>query len=140
LRHALCMVDVPMCRFGVDLAGLLVGGDTVRHLRCIRQHQLVVEAGEVHGATGISLPPGASPELVVQSAAGIAGGTDHVEPTSSATRSWSSPLAPPSRMSVPRPAIWVDTVILPYVPASAMIAASSASLRALSTTHGSSAF
>lgn len=43
-------------------------------------------------------------------------------------------------MSVPRPAICVDTVTAPYLPASAMIAASSASLRALRTTHGMPSF
>ena len=39
-------------------------------------------------------------------------------------------------MSVPRPAIWVDTVIAPAAPASATIAASSASFFAFSTTQG----
>ena len=34
-------------------------------------------------------------------------------PPSSATSSWSASSEPPSRMSVPRPAIWVDTVTAP---------------------------
>ena len=42
-------------------------------------------------------------------------------------------------MSTPRPAIWVETVTAPYAPASAMIAASSSSFLALSTTHGTPA-
>ncbi len=42
-------------------------------------------------------------------------------------------------MSVPRPAICVDTVIAPRAPASLMIAASSASFLAFSTTQGRSA-
>ena len=46
---------------------------------------------------------------------------------------------PPNRISVPRPAIWVDTVTAPSEPASATIAASSASFFAFSTTHGTSA-
>ena len=41
-------------------------------------------------------------------------------PPSSATSSWSASSDPPSRMSVPRPAIWVDTVTVPSAPASAM--------------------
>ena len=40
---------------------------------------------------------------------------------------------------MPRPAIWVDTVIAPRLPASATIAASCASFLALSTTCGSPA-
>ena len=59
-------------------------------------------------------------------------------PPSSAIRS-RSPLVPPRRMSVPRPAIWVDTVIAPRAPASATMAASWASFLALSTVHGSPA-
>src|ERR1700693_1676938 len=47
-------------------------------------------------------------------------------PPSSATSSWSASSDPPSRMSVPRPAICVDTVTAPSLPASAMIRASSA--------------
>jgi hypothetical protein len=42
-------------------------------------------------------------------------------------------------MSVPRPAICVDTVILPAVPACAMTSASSRSFFAFSSTHGSRA-
>ena len=53
-------------------------------------------------------------------------------PPSAAIWPW-SPATPPSRMSVPRPAIWVETVMAARVPASATIAASSASFLALST-------
>jgi hypothetical protein len=42
-------------------------------------------------------------------------------------------------MSVPRPAICVDTVTASYAPASRTIAASWASFLAFSTTHGTSA-
>jgi hypothetical protein len=60
-------------------------------------------------------------------------------PSRPATRSRSAESLPPSRMSTPRPAIWVDTVTAPYAPASAMIAASSASFLALSTTQSTPA-
>ena len=60
-------------------------------------------------------------------------------PPRSATRSRPASSRPPSRMSIPRPAICVDTVTAPARPASAMISASSASLRALSTTHSTPA-
>ena len=59
-------------------------------------------------------------------------------PPSSAIRSRSPPV-PPRRMSVPRPAIWVDTVIAPWAPASATMAASWASFLALSTAQRSPA-
>ena len=54
-------------------------------------------------------------------------------PPSFTTASWSFSSAPPSLMSVPRPAICVETVTRPMSPASAMIRASSASFFALST-------
>src|SRR5690606_30510694 len=60
-------------------------------------------------------------------------------PPRAATRSRSDWSLPPSRMSTPRPAICVETVTRPYVPASAMIAASSASFLALRTTQGTPA-
>ena len=57
-------------------------------------------------------------------------------PPSSTTRSRSIGGLPPSRMSVPRPAMFVDTVTAPSAPARAMISASASSFLAFRTECG----
>ena len=109
-----------------QLSALEVGGDDV-----------VLPAGEEHRRTGVALASGAAAQLVVQPLGVVPAGADDVQAAEFGhLLSWSASSEPPSRMSVPRPAIWVETVTAPSLPASAMTAASSSSFFAFSTTAG----
>ena len=96
---------------------------------------IVFEADEEPRRAGVALPAGPAAELVVDAPALVAVGADDVEPAQGRDRSRSSSCGPPSLMSVPRPAMLVEMVTAPGAPAWAMIAASSSSFLALSTSQ-----
>src|SRR5439155_865299 len=111
---------------GIEVVEDDLPGGVVERLRAGRGAELGVP---LRAAPGERLP-------------GRAGGQHPVpitySPPSAAT--WPpSPSRPPRRMSVPRPAIWVDTVMAERAPASATIAASSASFLAFRTAQPSPA-
>ena len=73
---------------------------------------------EEHRAAGVALAAGPPAQLVVEPAARVPAGADHVQAAELGDlvvlgRAVAPASLPPSRMSVPRPAICVDTVIAP---------------------------
>ena len=125
-------------------------------------HQVVLQRQEELRAPGIALAAGAAAQLVVDAAALVALGADHVEaaggerlllelgdlgadlgdlaarapsPSGRSPSSWRMRMSalPPSWMSVPRPAMLVAMVIAPGTPAWATMKASCSWKRAFST-------
>jgi hypothetical protein len=123
-------------------------------------HQVVFEAEEEGGPPRVALPARAAAQLVVDAAAFVAFGGEHVKTArvlhllfvvgmfglDRARIAWWSPSGsaamasmilnstlPPSLMSVPRPAMFVAMVIAPSLPASATICASCSCWRAFRT-------
>ena len=104
-------------RLGVDDAAIVVG----LHRQLVRlqvsEHHVVFPAGEGDRRTRIALAAGAAAQLIVEPLGVVASGADHVQAAEFGDRRRAERLSsdPPSRMSVPRPAIWVDTVTDPSV-------------------------
>ena len=85
---------------------------------------------------GVALPAGAAAQLVVDAPALVPVRADDVEAAERRQLRANAPASrPPRTMSVPRPAMFVEIVTAPGMPALATITASRASWRALSTRH-----
>ena len=89
-----------------------------------RLQKLVVQRQVLAERARISLPAAATAELTVDTGRVVHFSADDVQPPSSATPS-------PSLMSVPRPAMFVETVTRPRRPAAATMSASSSMWLAL---------
>ena len=111
LGDPLCVVDHVEPALVGDLP--FVRGPVTGGLRCVVDEQVVVHAHEEEGITGITLPTGPAAQLPVQATARVAAEAQDEQATASTTRSRSDMSLPPNRMSVPRPAICVETVMAP---------------------------
>ena len=90
------------------------------------EQDFVVKREKLPVRAGIALPAAAADELTVDPLRLVQLGADDVQAAELGTPS-------PSRISVPRPAMFVATVTLPRCPAAATISASFSTCRALST-------
>ena len=107
----------------VDRLVAFAGHDATRDERvdAVAHQQIVFEAHEEARLARIALPSGAAPELKIDAAAFVTIRADHIEAAERRDLFVFRLVRPPRRMSVPRPAMFVEMVTAPSAPARAMI-------------------
>ena len=111
-----------------------------QRLDAVLDQEVVLEADQEARFAGIALAPGAAAQLQVDAAALVPVRADDIEAAEAHPgRRLRLPRPPPSLMSVPRPAMFVEIVTAPRAPAPAMIRASASSFFAFSTAQATPA-